>query len=69
MFAICIDTTGYEVSLEARKVYRVLEDEALAARGMLRVIDESGEDYVFPATGFVPIEIPPEAELAFAASA
>ena len=69
MFVICIDTAGYEASLEARKVYRALEDETLSGRGLIRVVDESGEDYIFPASSFVEIEVPPEAEPAFAATA
>ncbi|MCK6620367.1 MAG: hypothetical protein HUU32_13235 [Calditrichaceae bacterium] len=59
-FAICIENSGYPASLELFKVYRVLPDEEAAADGDLRVIDESGEDYLYPAQWFVFIE-PPKA--------
>jgi hypothetical protein len=60
-FAICIDDGGYPESLEVRKVYAVLGDEQAAANKFLRVIDETGEDYLYPAKYFVPVELPPEA--------
>ena len=65
-FVICTDNRGYPASLERRKVYRVLSDPAAEKRGMLRVIDESGEDYLYPADRFVPIDVPKKAERAFA---
>lgn len=65
-FVLCIASGGYEASLEPRKIYRVLDDERAATDGMMRVIDESGEDYLFPADLFVPIEVPAEAETALA---
>jgi hypothetical protein len=58
--AVCIANTGYE-DLEVRKVYRVLADAKAAELGCLRVIDESGEDYLYPADRFMILEIP-EAE-------
>jgi len=57
-FVICVKNEGYEASLEFRKVYDVLEDEDAATHGMIRVVDESGEDYLFPENFFVPIELP-----------
>ena len=57
-FAVCINNSDYEVSLELHKIYRVLPDEDAAAHGDLRVIDESGEDYLFSAERFVPISVP-----------
>lgn len=57
-FVVCIQNEGYSASLELRKLYRVLPDEEGAAHGYLRVIDESGEDYLFPATWFSPVELP-----------
>ena len=57
-FAICIDNREYPASLELHKIYRVLPDEGAEADGDLRVIDESGEDYLFPADYFIPIELP-----------
>ena len=49
---------GYEVSLERNKIYAVLPDEDAERDGDLRVVDESGEDYLFSADRFVPIEVP-----------
>lgn len=57
-FVLCLRTDGYDVSLEARKIYIALPDPHAAAHKQLRVIDESGEDYLFPASLFVPIEVP-----------
>ncbi|MGH8162753.1 MAG: hypothetical protein ACREP1_00290 [Rhodanobacteraceae bacterium] len=56
-FVICVSNDGYAVSLEPRKIYRVVADEKIAARGLLRVIDESGEDYLYPDSMFAPIEL------------
>lgn len=58
-FAVCIANTDYPASLELYKLYRVLPDAQAEADGDVRVIDESGEDYLFPASYFVPIEVPP----------
>jgi hypothetical protein len=55
---ICIANTGYEVSLEPRKVYEVLRDQAAAKHGQLRVVDESGEDYLYPESHFAEIDLP-----------
>jgi hypothetical protein len=57
-FAVCIDNTQYPASLELHKIYRVLPDEDAAKDGDIRVIDESGEDYLYPAEWFVPIKLP-----------
>ena len=57
-FAVCIDNTGYPASLELHKIYQVLPDEEAALDGDLRVIDKSGEDYLFPASFFTPIAVP-----------
>ena len=57
-FAICIDNREYPASLELHKIYRVLPDKAAQADGDLRVIDESGEDYLFPADYFILIDLP-----------
>lgn len=56
-FAVCINNTDYPASLELHKIYRMLPDDDAAAEGDLRVIDESGEDYLYPAEYFVPIEL------------
>jgi hypothetical protein len=57
-FAICVKNDGYEVSLEIRKVYELLQDSVADSHGMLRVVDESGEDYLFPKDFFIPIDLP-----------
>lgn len=61
-FAVCITDT--EPDLELRKIYQVLPDEAAEREHHLRIIDESGEDYLYPASYFVLIELPKEAERA-----
>lgn len=63
-FVLCIGNKGYAASLEVRKVYRVLIDEQASRHGQMRVIDESGEDYLYPAEFFVPIKLPQAAERA-----
>lgn len=57
-FVICVKNEGFEASLEVRKVYDLLPDAEAEDHGMLRVIDESGEDYLFPENFFVPIDLP-----------
>ncbi len=59
-FAICINNSEYPASLDMYKVYRVLPDKDAEEHGDIRVIDESGEDYLFPADYFVLIEPPME---------
>jgi hypothetical protein len=57
-FVICIDNHGYEVSLEMRKLYEVMADADAEKHGQIRVIDESGEDYLYSATLFDRIILP-----------
>jgi len=57
-FAVCIKNEDYEASLELHKIYRVLPDEDATIDGDIRVIDESGEDYLYPADWFVFIQLP-----------
>lgn len=64
-FVICIKNEGYQASLEPRKIYRVVADANAESKRMLRIVDESGEDYLFPADFFVPVEVPAEATVAF----
>ncbi|MCC6353063.1 MAG: hypothetical protein IT577_04210 [Verrucomicrobiae bacterium] len=59
-FLICVDNRGYEASLEPRKLYEVVSDEDAKRHGQVRVIDESGEDYLFPARLFAPVRLPAE---------
>jgi hypothetical protein len=64
-FAICISNNGVPASLELRKIYRVVADPDAASQGLVRVVDESGEDYLYPDKFFVPIEVPKAAARAF----
>jgi len=57
-FVICVDNSGYEVSLERRKIYVSLPDPKAARLGQLRVIDESGEDYLYPKSAFMEVALP-----------
>src|SRR5437667_12349089 len=57
-FVICIDNSGYPASLELHKIYAVLPDERAAEDDFLRVVDESGEDYLYAAKRFVPVDLP-----------
>ncbi len=64
-YVVCIDNSGYPASLERHKIYRVLPDEEAASDGDIRVIDESGEDYLYSADRFVPIQLPSAVEKSF----
>jgi len=55
---VCIDNEGYETSLEKRKIYVALPDAEAETHGLIRIVDESAEDYLYPATSFRPIELP-----------
>jgi hypothetical protein len=55
---VCLDNGGYPASLETRKVYVSLRDPTAAKKGLLRVVDESGEDYLYPEKLFRPIALP-----------
>lgn len=57
-FAICVDNSEYPASLELHKIYRVLPNKEAEADDDMRIIDESGEDYLFPADYFIPVELP-----------
>lgn len=59
-FAICVDNGEYLASLEVHKIYRVLPDKDAERHGDLRVVDESGEDYLYPADYFVLVDFPPK---------
>lgn len=64
-FLLCLSAGEYPASLEPRKVYRALPDADAERRGYVRVVDESGEDYLYPRGLFVEIELPREAAAAF----
>ena len=57
-FAICVENSEYPASLELHKLYRVVPDEDAGRDGDVRIIDESGEDYLYPAEYFVVIKVP-----------
>lgn len=57
-FIICVNNQGYEASLERWKVYVAIPDDLAKKQNLRRVIDESGEDYLFPSDYFVPLTLP-----------
>ena len=61
-FVACVDNSGYLAFLELHKIYRVIPDEDAAQDGDLRIVDESGEDYLYSADRFVSIEVPKNLE-------
>ncbi len=65
---LCLRNDGYEVSLERRKIYSSMPDADAAKHGQVRVIDESGEDYLYPAEYFVTVELPQAVRLAVLAA-
>lgn len=67
-FVLCIRKDDCD-DLEPRKIYQVLPDESSAADGYIRVIDESGEDYLYPQDYFVPIDLPQAAQKALLSAA
>jgi len=67
-YVICVHNKGYPASLEVRKLYRAIRDESAAATGMLRVVDESGEDYLYPAEWFIEVELTAPVKKALAAT-
>jgi hypothetical protein len=64
-FVVCIKNDSYPASLELRIIYKVVADARASEHGQIRVIDESGEDYLYPASFFIPIELPEAVEIAF----
>jgi hypothetical protein len=63
-FVLCVENDDYPASLERHKVYQVIADAQASRRGQMRVIDESGEDYLYPQAYFIPIRLPQAAERA-----
>jgi hypothetical protein len=63
-FVVCIKNKDYPASLELRKLYRVISDAEAAKHQQLRVVDESGEDYLYPEGYFVSVPLPQAAERA-----
>ena len=68
-YVFCLKNDVYPVSLELRKVYQVVQDDWATARGHIRIINESGEDYLYPVEFFVPVALPEAAEGVFALAA
>jgi hypothetical protein len=62
---VCVHNEGNEVSLQLWKIYKPLRDNDAQSEGFLRIIDESGEDYLFPEENFVPIDLPAEVKKPF----
>mgnify|MGYP006429962613 CR=1 FL=1 len=67
-FVMCLDNTGYEASLETRKLYKVLPDASAQKQSMLRIVDESGEDYLYPEALFIHMPLPETVEQQIASS-
>lgn len=61
-FVVCLNNEGYQASLEVGKLYRFIPDKDAEAEGLLRVVDESGEDYAFNANRFHPVNLPSTVE-------
>ena len=63
-FVVCVNNRNHPASLELRKIYRALSDPEAARHGYVRVVDESGEDYLYPIKYFIPIALSKSAEKA-----
>jgi len=61
-FVVCINNADHQASLELHKIYQVVPDDDAKANGDLRVVDESGEDYLYPASYFISIQVPHKVE-------
>ena len=68
-FVVCVDNTDYPASLERRKIYEVLPDAQAAEHSLVRVVDESGEDYLYPSDYFIAVELPQPVQQALALAA
>ena len=68
-FVVCVNNDDYPASLEIRKIYRTLPDSAAKKHNLIRVIDESSEDYLYPESCFILIELTEEVEKALLATA
>ena len=65
-YVVCVRNEDYTASLELRKIYAVIPDSEAESHGMIRLVDESGEDYLYPRDFFLPIEVPQSVSYAFA---
>ena len=66
---VCIDNSGYGASLESRKIYAALPDAGAEKHGLVRIVDESGDDYLYPGTLFRSVELPQAIRRAILAAA
>jgi len=64
-YVMCVANGGNLVSLTLRRVYKIIPDEKAATRKMIRIVDDTGEDYLFSASSFVPVQLQAEAEHSF----
>jgi hypothetical protein len=64
-FVVCLKNTGHPASLELHKIYRVVTDDEAGEAGDVRIVDESGEDYLYPASWFAEIKVPRPVERSF----
>jgi hypothetical protein len=58
IFLLCVDNEGYSASLEIRKLYEMIPDKETERHNQVRIIDESGEDYLYPSKFFAPVKLP-----------
>ena len=65
LYVVCISNRGYRASLVSRRIYQSLPDPEAAKRSLIRVVDETGEDYLYPSKMFVAIDIPQAVEKTF----
>ena len=63
-FVLCVRNEGYPASLEPRKLYAMVRDVPAATQSLIRVVDESGEDYLYPADYFIALRLPAKVKLA-----
>ena len=61
-FVVCVNNSDYPASLELHKIYRAIVDKEASEEGDIRIIDESGEDYLYPSSYFAPIKVPETVE-------
>jgi len=66
-FALCLSNEGYNASLDVGKLYRIVQDAQADAHGLIRIVDESGEDYAFAADRFYRLQLPQPIEAALLA--
>ena len=59
-FVVCVRNEGFEASLSVRKLYRVVSDRKAESQSLIRVVDETGEDYLYPVELFAPVAVPNE---------